>query len=298
MFEKILVPLDGSNAAEKVLPYVIEIASGFGSRIILTSVSEPRDSFGAVETRSYLKEVTEKVELQLKDRKAESETEVCSQHRLGNAAFEILDLANKVDCSLIAMAGRGASGEGPWSLGSVAAKVLQASSIPILLVKKQAEDLALKEKKLVTKILVPLDGSELSEVAIPMAVALAKMLKSKIVLFQVMKPIGSLVTEKTKTRLIFTWADEYERLFKDSMLEYLNKTKETVQKNVADVSVAMAKGSPAGQIIEYSQANDIDLIAMSTHGRSGISRWVLGSVTDKVLLAGDKPVLVVRPRRT
>jgi nucleotide-binding universal stress UspA family protein len=294
MFKQIIMPLDGSHAAEKVLRYVVEIGAGFGSRIILTTVNNANDPFAAVENRSYLQETANKIRLQLGEKQTQHNTDVDIEVRTGNPAVEILDFAEETNCDLIALSGRGASGEGLWSLGSVAAKVLQASSIPILLVKKPADNFAPDEKRLVNTILVPLDGSELGEAALSVATELAKVLETKIVLLQVMEPVRTLIKEDTVTG--HERAAEYEKLLSHSILGYLKKTKDIVQKSVPEVSVLVREGSPAGQIIDYSATNAIDLIAMSTHGRSGIGRWPLGSVTDKVLLVGEKPVLVVRPK--
>jgi nucleotide-binding universal stress UspA family protein len=76
---------------------------------------------------------------------------------------------------------------------------------------------------------------------------------------------------------------------------YLNSTALVFQKAGMKVSIVVMVGVPADRIIDYATENDVDLIAMSTHGRSGVGRWVFGSVTEKVLHAGDTPVLAVRP---
>jgi nucleotide-binding universal stress UspA family protein len=87
---------------------------------------------------------------------------------------------------------------------------------------------------------------------------------------------------------------EEEEAKRGSALAYLDSVGKAFREKGLSTSSIVALGSPADKIIDYADANAIDLIAMSTHGRSGIGRWVFGSVTDKVLHAGDKPVLAVR----
>ncbi len=176
MFEQILVPLDGSLAAETVLPYVIEIASRFGSRITLTRVIDSNTPDDEREARSYLKDSREKIKALLKQWQARDESEVHLTVLTGNPAIEILNHAIKIGCNLIALASRGESKEGPWPLGNIAAKILRASNAPVLLVRKPVGEPEMRQKSIIKKILVPLDGSELGEAALKWAESLAKML--------------------------------------------------------------------------------------------------------------------------
>ena len=156
MYESILVPLDGSKTAEMVLPYVEEIAANLANEIVLVGVSK----HGTYELcDSYLKTILEQVQLQLKDYTPVKEVKIYSEVLLGEPATQILNSANRRNVSLIAMTSRGSSNQGPWLLGNIAAKVLRATSKPVLLVRAPASKTALQEKKLVRKILVPLDGS-------------------------------------------------------------------------------------------------------------------------------------------
>jgi nucleotide-binding universal stress UspA family protein len=295
MFEQILLPLDGSQAAEMVFPYVTEIASRFGSRITLTRVIESNTPDDEREARSYLKDSREKIKTLMKQWQARDESEVRLTVLTGNPAIEILNHAGKTGCNLIAVASRGESKEGQWPLGNVAAKILRASNAPVLLVRKSVGEPEMRQKSIIKKILVPLDGSKWGEAALTWAESLAKMLEAEIVLFRVIQPSKLLPSEAAG----FAWAPtrEFEATVKNSIVDYLNRIKGPLQKRVPNISLAITEGFPADQIIDYSEANSVDLITMSTHGRSGIGRWVYGSVTDKVLHAGEKPILVVRPKR-
>lgn len=294
MFDRIIVPLDGSKAAEVVFPYVTEIAATFDSKIFLTHVSESSDPAAINEYTSYLKGATLQMKSQLESRGAHHEAGLQTKILTGNPAVEILKYAREIDCGLIAMASRGVSSEGPWTLGNIAAKILRASSFPVLLVRKQAEDSKLIEKKLIQKILVPLDGSKLGEAAIPLVTELSNKTGAEIVLFRVVEPISAFVGPTGE--MAWSLVNTYEKNARYPVLAYLERTKESLKNIIPVISTATGEGLPADQIVDYAQANTIDLIAMSTHGRSGIGRWVFGSVTEKVLHAGEQPVLVVRPK--
>ena len=293
MYEEILVPLDGSNAAEIVLPYVEEIAAKLGAEIILVSVSEST----AAETdhlyRLYLERIAEQVQRELEDWGAKEEAKVRSEVLLGKPASEILRYAEESNVGLIAMASRGRSSRGPWLLGNIAAKVLRATPKPMLLIRTPADNASLQQRSLVKRILVPLDESKVGESAIPCAEALAQVVVAELVLFRALEPLKPFAAEGAVSMSPAMIKEEEERR-KASAMAYLDGVGKVFQDRGLSTSSAIALGSPAEQIIDYAEANAIDLIAMSTHGRSGMGRWVFGSVTDKVLHAGDTPLLTIR----
>jgi nucleotide-binding universal stress UspA family protein len=137
-----------------------------------------------------------------------------------------------------------------------------------------------------------LDGSKLGEVAIPYAEALAQVLGAELVLFQAfIAPTLEVAYEGRVSRTTLKEAEEHMRA---SGMAYLDNLGKAFQEKGLTTSSVVRSGAAADQILEYAEANEINLIAMSTHGRSGIGRWVMGSVTDKVLHAGDTAVLTVR----
>ncbi len=288
MYEKILVPLDGSAAAEIVLPYVEEIGAMFSDDIALASVAEPPAADLDHLYRSYLEGITEQIERQLKEYAAKKELRVYSKILLGKPADGILHYADEINASLIVMASRGSSGQGPWLLGSVAAKVIRATSRPVLLVRAPCSSVALQQKKLIKRVLVPLDGSKTGEAALPYAEALAWALGAEMVLFRVVEPT------LPEPPAPLTSIQEVDAGKKAVAIVYLDGVSKTLMEKGLRASTATAFGYSADEILNYVAANAIDLIAMSAHGRTGIGRWVLGSVTDKVLHAGDTAVLVVR----
>ncbi len=290
MYEKILITLDGSKASGIVLPYVEEIAAKSGAEIILVSVSEITAAEIDHLYRSYLEHIKTEVEQELKVWEAREKIKIQSEVLLGKPASKILHYAKEHNVSLIVMASRGRSNSGPWLLGNIASKVLQATDKPVLLIRTPASSAALQQKKLIKKILLPLDGSLIAEIVFPHAEELAKLLEAELILFRAVEPLSSML----RAEMVETWFPVIEEDRRAAALAYLEEVSKWFQEKGIRTSIEISSGTAADQIISYAEVNAVDLIVMATHGYSGISRWVFGSTTDKILHAGDTPVLVVR----
>ncbi len=139
------------------------------------------------------------------------------------------------------------------------------------------------------KILVPLDGSELSESVLNHVVTIATSCQVlEVVLTRVREPLDKSV-KKTLDAKIFSQLDE---AYHDEAANYLEEIATTLKRKGIAVKVEVLSGKPAEEILTYSQRSGVDLIIMSTHGRSGVSRWVFGSVADKVIRQTEIPVLI------
>jgi nucleotide-binding universal stress UspA family protein len=294
MYQKILIPLDGSETAERVIPYAEEIIARFGGQIILASVSELLHKVAGNFYPAYVSRIAEQVQNQLKEWSPQKETWVHSEILFGKPADEILRYSNELDVDIIAMTSRGSTNSGAWPLGSTAEKILRATNRPVLLVRAPTSGAGLQQKKLIKKILVPLDGSQLSEIALPHASALSQNLNAELILVRAIEPdLQSFgVYESRQPQLTH---EEKERL-KSGVLSYLENAAVPLKQSGLKVSTRVDFAHPADFITDFAVENSLDLIVMSTHGETGISRWVLGSVTDKVVHTGDTPVLVVRRR--
>ncbi len=146
------------------------------------------------------------------------------------------------------------------------------------------------------RILVPLDGSKVGEAALPLVDELvAKLppeLKVEVTLFQVLSPTYYVLAGEAGAPVPYSEI-EIEQIKKRAM-DYLDKAGESLRSKGAIVKTKVGVGSPSEEINKAADEINADLVAMSTHGRSGLSRWALGSVTDKVLRGGNRPVLMVR----
>lgn len=182
------------------------------------------------------------------------------------------------------MATHGRSGLSRWLLGSTVDKVLRAASNPLFLV-PPGEEVSTDRSAMLDSVTVPLDGSELAESILPSVIKLATAIKLKVRLMR-----GYYVTN-------ILFRDELRDLprSKNEALRYLDaKVQQLKNEGLVHVVSFVLKGQPAEAIIEAARGTSKGLIAMCTHGRSGVSGWLLGSVTEKVVRLSGSPVLVIR----
>jgi nucleotide-binding universal stress UspA family protein len=297
MYTKILVPLDGSATAEAVLPYAEALAAGFKTAVELLSVID----IGAMTTHLTADKVhnldtliatEEKHSASYLENVAKIFSRFPTQCRVvrGKPAETILETTSQDRDTLIAMATHGRSGATRWLLGSVAEKVLRGTTNPLFLVRAAVAKAA--PQRIINSIVVPLDGSSLAEQILPMVANWAQALDVEVTLIRAFEfPASAYYGSEA-------YLPSYDALREEARKEaaaYLKeKADSLVGEGVRTVSTLTIEGSAAGEIISYAQTAPRAVIAMSTHGRSGVRRWILGSVTEKVVRHGDDPVLVVR----
>ena len=220
-------------------------------------------------------------------------TQVSYAVERGLADQIIIEKAGGDKETLIAMATRGRSGIHRWLMGSVAEKVLRGATNPLLLVRGDEEGKSDGEAAL-KSVVVPLDGSKLAESVLPHAIDLAKKLNLAIVLTRAYQiPLsaayaGGDAPYVPNSNALLNWVREEADAYLKAKVEELH------QNRVEKVSSILSIGSGADEIIELARTTPDNLIAMCTHGRSGVRRWALGSVTEKVVRHSGDPVLVVR----
>ena len=287
MFEKILVPLDGSSVAESALPYARFLAERLDCQAELLRVIEPEEEARLAD--GYLAEIA----------KSFPHDRVPYRSRPGIAAEVILETAAQDPNTLIVLASHGRSGIGRWLLGSVAEKVLRATSNPLLLI-RATETSRADVKPVVDSIFVPLDGSKLAELALPPAVDLARALQAELVLLSAYQlPSTAYYRTDGETGSASNFIPRYDDLAEVMSREsrrYLEAKVKELSAKAERVRSEMIEGPAADRIIELAGATKGSLIAMCTHGRSGLRRWLLGSVTEKVARHSDAPVLIVGSR--
>lgn len=296
MKRKVLIPLDGSAFAERVLTFVQEVAKPHECDLLLMHVTQPLQYYAVLapdamttvditqwreEAEKYLQRITDKLE-------AEG-CHVIPMRVEGDVASTICDMADAQDVDLIAMTTHGRSGIEKWVLGSVADRVIRSANQPIFLVRPQEGQAPPSSLR---RILVPLDGSRLAEKALPQAIDLAKANGSEIWLLQ-------------SVEFPEYWGEEYAGMHTLPAListeeqeaaaqEYLEQVAETLANEGIPTQIVVTTGHAASAISDVVADNGMDLIIMCTHGRSGLSRWVFGSVAEKVVRLAECPVLLLR----
>jgi len=288
MYTSILVPLDGSELAEQILPYARCFAEALRIPVSLLCVNEPGSTVPDAFARAgadYLAAVAENFF---------AGSAAVSRHvELGKPAEVIVEHAGSESGTLIAMATHGLSGIQRLFLGSVAYKVVHMAKNPLLLVRPEQERDPMKPVQLST-LCVPLDGSGLAEAICPVAIGLAAHLNLEVLLVRVYASPGE--SPVIGDGVILDVAHRMRDRIREEVETYLDgKVQQFQADGLGRVSSLAIQGDAAGEIIDLVRKTPNNLITMSTHGRSGLQRWVLGSVAEKVIHYSGDPVLLIRP---
>lgn len=300
MYTKILVPLDGSELAEGVLPYVRSLALDLQLPVTLLQVIDPEviSAFADPAQKRYFESVAAGMKMQSADYLRRlipsfpTSVKVDASVEVGRPAETIVSKAAGNPGTLIAMGTHGRSGIKRWIVGSVADKVLHATANHVLLVRPRSEPPMINEAAPIKSIVIPLDGSGLAETVLPYAIELAQKMKTEIILLRAYALPAT----------IYNITDEYVPNFEElnaqlraEAKEYLDaKVQELKEKGIDKVSGILVAGYGAAEIIDFAKKTPDNVVAMCTHGRSGVGRWVLGSVTERVVKNSGDPVLVIR----
>ena len=308
MYKKMLVPLDGSELAEMVFTYAKELAGRLDIDVILLHVNSPAAHGFVPMHRAYIMQAADIVRRQAQEVRERAgiqpegkQVEVRGELVVGHPVDEILRYSEENDIDLTLMATHGRSGVRRWAIGSVADKVMRASKAPVWLVRAGIPDETTYDKWPKITILAPLDGSELAESALPYVEALAKQLGTKlvdVVLLRVCEPpaIPSYYGPEL-SEVPLNWGNYPQQdmvKIKQVASEYLAGIEKRLKDSNISVRSEVLEGKATDAITDYANNNPSSVIAMATHGRAGLSRWVYGSVTEYVVLGVSNPVLLIR----
>jgi nucleotide-binding universal stress UspA family protein len=317
--KSILVPLDGSPLAEQAIAYATLIAQTMKLPLVLFRVVPDLDhesllvsSLSAMSagysgeassvSHAYNQQITQALREQAEAYLSEEATtarmngiDVTTVVQAGMPAELILEYATHHDAAMIVMATHGYSGIRRWAIGSVADKVVHKASVPVLLIRGTiipAKPVQLK------KLLVPLDGSKVSEQALPHAITLARAAGAQLTLLHVLDPLVEASVGVRPFGLNMTHPD----WVLDDALDRVNTHLSDIAAGIANeelkVDTLAVVGYPAEAIVDEAKRTHSNMIVMATHGYSGIRRWALGSIADKVLHETSTPLLLIRATET
>lgn len=300
MYSRILVPLDGSKLAENALPLARCFARALQVPVELLAIVDLAETARRVAadhmtiTSAFVEDAARAFGTYLEGaaRNFPTGNTRCTVAR-GNAAETIIAAAATDPHTLVAIATHGRSGLDRWLLGSVTEKVLRGATNPLLIVRAQEEKAPAWEMATLKRLVVPLDGSELAERILPHVEALGRRLDLEIILLGVYgSPVAPAPGEGfyNPAQLGALLAE----LRAETSAYLAGKAEEMKSKGLKNVSCAAKEGLAADEIIAAARQSHDTLIAMCTHGRSGMKRWILGSVAETVVRHAESPVLVVR----
>lgn len=289
----ILVPLDGSELAEGAIAYAVALAKALGESVVLMTAWEGTESELGANYPAMALEIEQKASsyynTYLEGIRARIGPGIVTETRVvsGEAADAILAVADEIRARLLAIATHGRSGIGRWLYGSTAGRLLRTSKVPIVTVGPHALEKSTADVS-VRHIMVPLDGSPLSETALPMARELAAAVGGRITLVRAVRWAAQTYPYSLPDAYIPQVDEELEAGAK----AYLR----TMEAEVTEVPVDafVVRGMVADGLIDVVEKKGVDLVVMTTHARRGIFRAALGSTADR-MLQGPAPVLLVRP---
>lgn len=313
MFQRLLVPLDGSMRAEKAIPVAADLARAARGTITLARVltfPAKESEYGIpaaqstlfAEAKAYLDTLLDRYEQEFGG--LHLVLEVIS----GSVPSSLFELSSQEHLDLIVMCSRGESGLRRWVLGSVAQATFRQSPLPVLVLNEHGESRSLFQSARPLRILVPLDGSALSEAAFPPVFQLLRAISPSatheihLVRVVAMPAVaGGLGGEAFITN---TFQEEECKRAEQELQALAQRLEEARPKTVHCAITTAVVNSPdiAGTILRQAQPSahgcegpDCDLIALATHGRTGLKRLLAGSVTEQIFGATTLPLLVVRP---
>jgi nucleotide-binding universal stress UspA family protein len=294
----VLVPLDGSDRSERALRFALALAPS-DRAIRLITVLEPVDRFmsfmpGAKSMEALQRATSDAaddyIQKTAEQLRAISGVKVTTRLAHGEPSEEILAAASDPAISTIVMSSAGRGALGRIQFGSVADRIARSSTIPIVIVRDE-KDGALEPAK-IERIVVPLDGSRRALEALPAAAGLAKRLEIPILL----------VTAKDPNSLMLAYgaslnSAEYEHIaasIAEEAAARIEAPARELEASGISVDSVVVTGSAAHAI--SSVCGDNDLIVMTSHGRGGVVRWMIGSVAEKLIREAPVPVMLVPAR--
>ena len=297
MVRHVLVPLDGSALAEAALPAAAATARAFDARVTLFHVLEEwaPDTVhghphltGEAEARAYLDAVAQRPAF--RDRVTEIHVHGI---RTENVADSIMAHADELGADLVVLSAHGQGGLKGLLVGSIALRALGRGRTPILLVNPtpagDAPPFACR------KILVPLDGSEAHEPALPVASRLARGWGAALHLVVVVPTAGTLSGHRAATGILLPLATRAMlEIAEQEAAAYVKRVESALSSEGLVATSSVSRGEPVAALLEAAKVLEADLVVMATHARGALEGFWSGSLTPKLMQRLDRPILLVR----
>lgn len=298
MYKKVLIPVDMSDFGEQVLPVVKAVIPADKAELTLVYCIEPHKYVygGATDDQRVIDSVVSDIQPRASDYlyklKKELQSDgytVATRIGQGDAAEFIVDAAQEQGVELIAMTTHGRTGVIREALGSVADRVMRTAVQPVLLVRNKN---AAADKHPIRRILVPLDGSQLSEEALAHAKEITKKTGASIHLLHVLQPMQDWAQQLQygADRPFETMAEPYPV---DPKI-YLERIRQNLEAAQHSVTTKLYTGIVGDEILNAAQSEEADLIVMGSHGYGSHKRWVYGSIANRVVHEAPCPLIMIR----
>jgi nucleotide-binding universal stress UspA family protein len=301
MFKHLLIPLDGSRLAESVLPAVVWLAKRLGASVTLLHIIEQSQSptihgdrhlTRPDEAEAYLEEVAARLRDQV-DTLVECHVHTAGEQGESDVARCIVDHAGEFIPDLIVLSPHGRGGLRDIVFGNIAQQVIQLGRTPILVVSPPPSGQAAAFD--CRKILVTLDGSPVTEPALPVVEAMAHATDASVHLLIVIPTLTTLPSEQAATGLLMPMATSaILDLAVQGAADYLRSIGDQLQAKGIPVLAEVHRGDPAPETVEVAERIDADLLVMTTRGKAGLDAFWSDSISRKVAGRFNRPLLLVR----
>ncbi len=298
MFSRVIVPIDHSDVSEAAVPLAAHLAERRGIPLVLVHVIEMSPEFTAYvrgesevdalleieqTSQSHLRRIAETVE----------GVDVSTIVLRGSPAAALVGYVDELPDSVIVMSSHGHSGFRRMVVGSTTARLVQASAVPVIVVRATDEDHDIEVPDSIQKVLVPLDGSDFAEHALHAAYDLIQRDDAQVRLVRV--PEIAAYPSSMYGAASYEAIDAYMGAMQSGAQDYLKNMAAELEERPGSVSWEVRDGQTSVAILEAAKDFDADMIVMSTHGRTGFRRFLLGSVAESVLKEAHMPVMMVGP---
>lgn len=299
MYERVLVPTDGSEHATRAARHASRLAVALDSEVHLLGVVDLEAVAGPFSAGGLDRRTREVFEEKTADRIRETAehvdgVETHQEVRVGQPAETIAEYADEVGADLLAMGTHGRTGVGRFVLGSVTENVLRLVDAPVLTVR--AEDRGTPDEP-AENVLVPTDGSDRAATAVPHALALAGVDEARVHAVSVVDDTADV--GRTTPGTVPEPAPAIDEIRED-LADRASEVTAAIAREAEDAGLeavsAVRYGHPAEELLAYVDEAEIDLVAMGTQGRTGLNRYLLGSTTERVVRHAPVPVVAVNAR--
>ncbi len=297
MLEHILLPLDGSSLAERVLPHAVALAKAFDSKVSLLRVVfenggvEENDLVNPVdwqmrksEAEAYLKSVQNR----LAEIGVDSETRIME----GRPAQQIIEFSKDEEVSVIILSSHGSSGISEWNINSTVQKVLLRAFIPVMIIRAYQESFDALEGLKYDRLFLPLDGSKRAECILPLAKSICAAQGSKIFLAHIVEeptlPRQTPVSEEDQALI-----EKIVNKNLDEAKKYLKNLQEQFDGENVDIILESSQ-KPTVALHNAIDREKIDLVLLSAHGYSGENRWPYGKIALNFIAYGTTPLIIIQ----
>jgi nucleotide-binding universal stress UspA family protein len=291
MYERILIPTDGSDHAVRAAEHAMAIAREFDATVRVIGVVDIQAAAGPFNAGgvddAYVENVKSEARASIEAVEALTDQRVETDVLEGTPVESIVDDAADFAADLIVMGTHGRTGVHRYVVGSVTERVVRLADAPVLTARAGVE---MGPAGDCDDVLIPTDGSEYATVAVDHGLAIAQQFDARVHAVSIVD-VGDLAT-----RVEYTPPTEALERVREERTDATEAIAERAREAGLDVRTEVREGFPAEDLIDYAGEEGIDLLAMGTHGRTGLNRFLLGSTTERIIRHADAPVLAVNAR--